>query len=754
MKYTIFLILSLIGANLLSQNKRIDSLTTSISILKEDTNKVKSLVELSKQYTLSGLHEKSINIATLALELSEKLHYKRGIANSLNNIGNAYIYKEDHDYDKALQFQLQSLKIREEIKDKNGIAISLNNIGAIYKERLDYPKALDYLFKGLKIREELKDKKGISASLGNIGAIYESVFEYDKALDYCKRSLRIKEEIGDKSEIINTLSRMGRIYSQIFEYNKALECHFQSYKVSEELSDKKKMASILNSIGDTYYHMKDYDKALEYTTKSLKIREEIGNKRFIAASEGSISRIYLTLENYSLAKEYALKALKTFKGSPYIIDEREIQRQLYEISKAMGNSVEALEYHEQFVLLSDSILKTDNKKSIMQKELNYEFEKKEALLKLEQEKKEIEYLADAKRKKLEFEHKQEQQRLKAEQEKKELSYQENLKRTKLTDEFNQRKAFEKAEQEKRDISFSAQNKQQKIIIYAVVFGLLIVVFFSVFLYRRFKVTQKQKSIIEKQKHLVEGHQKEIIDSITYAKRLQEAILPPLNLIYETLPNSFILYKPKDIVAGDFYWMHRVTDVIFVAAADCTGHGVPGAMVSVVCSNALNRAVNEFGNLDTAKILDKTRELVLETFSKSGEEIKDGMDISLVSINVKTNVVNWSGANNPLWYLQDNEVKEIKADKQPIGKTDNPKPYTTHVLNLNKGDSIYLITDGFADQFGGPKGKKYKYKQLEEVILNSSSLQLKEQKIKLEESFNNWIGDLEQVDDVTIIGIRL
>lgn len=275
----------------------------------------------------------------------------------------------------------------------------------------------------------------------------------------------------------------------------------------------------------------------------------------------------------------------------------------------------------------------------------------------------------------------------------------------------------------------------------------------------------QKKIVEHQKELVQEKQKEIIDSITYAKRLQQAILPPQHFISEHLPDNFVFYHPKDIVAGDFYWMHVEGDLVFIAAADSTGHGVPGAMVSIVCSNALEKAVNEFRLTDTGKILDKTTDLVLDTFAKSGEEIKDGMDISLLCFNKKTKHISWSGAHNQLWYIRSNEnavtvvtepveVIEVKADKQPIGKSDHRKDFTTHHINYQEGIIFYLMTDGYPDQFGGPKGKKFKYKQLEELLLSNSTKGLNEQKEILSREFENWKGELEQVDDVTIIGIKL
>ena len=231
-------------------------------------------------------------------------------------------------------------------------------------------------------------------------------------------------------------------------------------------------------------------------------------------------------------------------------------------------------------------------------------------------------------------------------------------------------------------------------------------------------------------------------------------MPSFDFIKTHLPNSFIYYQPKDIVAGDFYWSEKINDTFYLAAADCTGHGVPGALVSVVCSNALNRSVKEFKETEPGKILDKTRELVLESFSKSGGDIKDGMDISLFSI--KGNEVKWAGANNPLWYIfsTSDKMVEIKADKQPIGKTDNPLPFATHLIDVNKGDTLYLFTDGYADQFGGPKGKKFKYKQFEDLLVSIKEFSINEQCNLISKGLNDWKADLEQVDDICVIGIRL
>jgi serine phosphatase RsbU (regulator of sigma subunit) len=290
----------------------------------------------------------------------------------------------------------------------------------------------------------------------------------------------------------------------------------------------------------------------------------------------------------------------------------------------------------------------------------------------------------------------------------------------------------------------------------------------------------QKDEAEKQRHLVEEKNLEILDSIAYAKRLQDAILTPIDLIQETFTDSFILFLPKDIVAGDFYWtnfakLNSRDKVNLIAAADCTGHGVPGAMVSVVCSNALDRAAKEFGLQNPGKILDKVTSLVIETFEKSVDAVKDGMDIALSSFEQMDDYVEltYAGANNPAWIVSKNETLhvnnetteaimnlegyflfEIKATKQPVGNYVNIKPFESHRIKLTKGDAVYMFTDGYADQFGGEKGKKYKYKPFKRLILAVQNNSMDEQHKLLNKEFVDWQGGHEQIDDVCVIGVKI
>lgn len=304
-------------------------------------------------------------------------------------------------------------------------------------------------------------------------------------------------------------------------------------------------------------------------------------------------------------------------------------------------------------------------------------------------------------------------------------------------------------------------KRRTLVLYGLIIIIIISIVAIIIAIKSYITKKKTAETIQKQKEKVdeaytqlEEKNKEILDSITYAKRIQTAILPPQKIVKEYLQESFILYKPKDIVAGDFYWLeHRDNKVLF-AACDCTGHGVPGAMVSVICVNGLNRSVREHNLTDPGEILDKTREIVVSEFEKSETEVKDGMDIALCSL--EGNTLKYAGAHNPLWIIRKEKdyVEEIKADKQPIGKYDYATPYTTHSIELNSGDSFYIFSDGYADQFGGDKGKKFKTANLKLLLLSVRKEPMEIQKKLINQAFEDWRGEVEQIDDVCVIGVRV
>ena len=325
----------------------------------------------------------------------------------------------------------------------------------------------------------------------------------------------------------------------------------------------------------------------------------------------------------------------------------------------------------------------------------------------------------------------------------------------------------------------------------IIIGFVLVMIFTIYILKAYRdkhkandlLTIQKKEIQEKNgllknaneeillaKHEIEEQNHEILDSINYAKRIQTAILPPDSYWKQNLPESFVLFMPKDIVAGDFYWMDVIENEVLFAAADCTGHGVPGAMVSVVCHNALNRVVREFGMHQPAEILDKVTDLVIDTFERSDHEVKDGMDIAMVGLTMDTMQLEYAGAHNPLWIvrkgnkefeglelnmeLNGKSLYELKADKQPVGKFAYRKAFSYHNITLQKGDIIYLSSDGFPDQFGGIKGKKLKSKAFKKLLIELSDMKIHDQREFLKNAFNEWMGDFEQLDDVCVIGVKV
>ncbi|NUM50323.1 MAG: SpoIIE family protein phosphatase [Flavobacteriales bacterium] len=495
------------------------------------------------------------------------------------------------------------------------------------------------------------------------------------------------------------LNNLGYVYENKGQIKNSLIYYQKALKIDEEIGDKYAMAYNLNNIGGVYLNRGQIENGLKYYHKSLKIREEIGDKTGMANSLNNIGIIYNNQGQIENALEYAHKGMLLAKelGFPKFI--KSASELLYKLYKKQNKGMEALEMYQLYIAMRDSTNNLETQAIVIKQQTQYEYEKQ--------------------------------------------------------------KALDDAEHEKQLAIEKEAKAKQKVITFATVGGLILVAIFLVFVFNRLQVTRKQKNVIEEQKtvvekahHELEEKNKEIMDSITYAKRIQSAILPPTKLVKEYLRESFILYKPKDIVAGDFYWMEHKNGKILFAAADCTGHGVPGAMVSVVCNNGLNRSVREHGLTDPGKILDKTREIVIQEFEKSDEDVKDGMDISLCGLDLNNKTLSWSGANNPLWIIRNNEILEYKADKQPIGKYAESKPFTTHQIQLGKGDSIYIFTDGYQDQFGGEKGKKFKAAKLRELLLSIQHEPMEKQRELIDQAFEAWKGSLEQVDDVCVIGVRV
>jgi serine phosphatase RsbU (regulator of sigma subunit) len=309
-----------------------------------------------------------------------------------------------------------------------------------------------------------------------------------------------------------------------------------------------------------------------------------------------------------------------------------------------------------------------------------------------------------------------------------------------------------------EILQSEQGKltKQGIILYFTIAIIVVILFFVYMLMKSLRQTREQKELVDIAKLEIEEKNRELIDSINYAKRIQLALLKEDEDESKNLPNHFILFQPKDILSGDFYWTYRIDIFWYIAAVDCTGHGVPGALLTMLGTAYLNEICAGNRILTPAEILDKLKFKITKELSQTGirGESKDGMDMSLIRLNLDTNEIQWAGANNGLYFINNDGLQELKPDKQPIGYSDNPRPFTNHFAPLKVGDSLYLFSDGYADQFGGEKGKKFKYSNFKKILIETDKDSPQNQKEKLLASFKKWQGELEQLDDVCVIGVRI
>ncbi|MCW9041063.1 MAG: tetratricopeptide repeat protein [Flavobacteriales bacterium] len=652
--------------------------------------------------------------------------YKKNIASYYNNLG--YYYFGVDDYQNAVFSFEEAITISKEIDDLTVIPTALNNIGFIFKQQGDILRALEYYHQSLKLNKALKEKEEIALALNNIGGVYFKLEEYDKALNYYREALLIEKESGTQKGIARLYSNIGSVYTNQEKKKEAIDYFNQSLKIYKELQLKKGIATSLSKIAvlemslvtdNTLNKNSILNHVLLKHKEAYQIYSEIEDNEGKAYSLKNISLTYKELGDLSSSYDFANRSLAIAKKIGFPESIKNAAEILKDVAYHKREFKEAYDLQELYYKMQDSISSLSIKEATLQKQFQYEYEKK--------------LLADSIK---------------------------NVEKEKII----------QAEITAKDEKI----KRQTIERYGLSGGILVLLLFGSFVFMRYKESQKQKIIINHQKEIVEAKTKEITDSINYAKNIQNSILPTEEEFESTLKNSFIYYQPKDIVAGDFYWMEsppssqKEGETIYFAAADCTGHGVPGAMVSVVCNGALNRAIGEYNLKQPAEILNKVRELVIKTFERSGDDskLRDGMDIALCSIQLSENyaTLQYAGANNPLWIIRpvnnlenktsNFELVEIKADKQPIGKHFRQNNFTNHTVSLQKGDTIYIFTDGYADQFGGPKGKKMMYKPFKEFLISIQDKNMQEQKIAVQNHFNQWKGDLEQVDDVCVIAVSV
>jgi serine phosphatase RsbU (regulator of sigma subunit)/tetratricopeptide (TPR) repeat protein len=751
-----------------------------LNLIPSSTNKEKANIyrKLAEQ-NLYKSNSNSREYANLSIEFSEKSKDLWCQAYSLRLLG---IHYDIHgDYKLALEKIEEGLRINREINDVGGISACLSSLGIIYFNQGKYDKALEIFLEVIKYYDDVKSAYNKSLTISNIAAIYKYQKDNKKSIFYYREAYRLMKISGSKKGLGISANNMGLAFFSAQQNDSALLYLEEGLRIKRELGDKRSLSFSLSNLSQLYEAMGNHEKASEYLNECILIQTDMGDKKGLATSKVSLGDLIVPESGYT--DEVVKNFVEAYNTAVEIGDLYLCQLASHRAAMAYFNRKEfenAAKYMYDYTVHKDSLYSTEKAKSFAEMETRFDTEKKEkeiALLNQQNAKKELQLsIANNERLKKEKDFEilnkdkevKEVLLLKANADKEaEKKQNEVLKKDQLL-----QSEILKKEKAEKDI-LNEQNKKKAQQVYAFAIGSVLLLGLLFFVFRSYSQKKKANALLESQNdeikkqkeeivlqsEIIEEKNKDVTASINYAKRLQDAILPSATTWNSILPDSFILYLPKDIVAGDFYFIEKVNDLIIVAAADCTGHGVPGAMVSVVCSNAMNRAVKEFKLTEPGKILDKVREMVIDTFSGSEQEVKDGMDISLAVINKKDNSMKWSGANNPLLIVRRDEsnipfVFEINADKQPIGYAENLKPFTTHEINLVPNDTIYLFTDGYADQFGGQKGKKFKYNNLKNVLLENANTKLDMVKSKLFSSFENWKGELEQVDDVCVIGIRI
>lgn len=733
-----------------SQDPYTDSLKAVIKSTKIDTLKVLALDDLCYYYIYRDPNQAK-TYGQEALELAKKISYNNGLSRVLSDVGTYFAVVGQTD--SALYYYRQALKIRKQIGNKAYIANALSNIGFVFDQISNYDSALSYHLDALKMRELIKDDNAIANSLMNIGIIYFRLSNFKEANSYYLRALKIRESLSDSLGIANLYTKIAETFNESASkirndsiakyegksfldleknyfptqnekklYDSSLFYYKRALNIFESFTHKRNLSLVYGNMGNIYGSLRDFTKAKDFLQRSLAIQQEIGDK------SGEMHSYY-NLAVINLRNELTNEALVNYKNClkiAYEVGDRAMQQQIYLDLSSLYSSINDFEnaylYYTRHAKLKDSIFNERMSEQVAEMQTKYDLEKKEGQLKLIR---------------------QEQEASKARQRLYLIGGAiiilllliivvviSNAYRSK-------QKANILLRQQKEQILI--QNEELK---------------------HQKEEIEAQRDEIEKQRNQIEEKNKHITDSIRYAMRIQHAILPSDDFIRERLKDFFVYFQPKDIVSGDFYWVDTAPDgSILFAAVDCTGHGVPGAFVSIVGSNLLNAAVHEDKLIQPAEILNYLSNGVNATLQKDDDKkVKDGMDLCLCRIDFVNMKLQYAGVHNPMVRVRDGVAEQFEVDTNPIGSlfTEKFPSYTNYELDVLKGDTFYVFSDGFQDQFGGPDGKKYMKKRLREKFANMSPLTMDEQRKELTNEFETWkkVGNRTQLDDVIIFGVRI
>ncbi len=593
------------------------------------------------------------------------------------------------DPTKVENYGKENLEVAKKIGYKHGEAAACQSLGEYYNAKGAYSFALEYFLRASKIHEENKDYKRASNSSNSIGNTYLGLNDLDKALVFFKQAADRAEQGNSKLARAIAVFGISSVYGKQGKHNEAINELRYAKMVFENANKDLQSSFAYVNMAESFIQLGMLDSASYYAKKALPILEKANNRYGKSLAYSTLGNIDFNKNKLNTALNYYFMTLQIAEEDKAIDNQKEVCLQIFKLFEKKGNAEQALAYYKKYVSLKDSIYNSESRGQLFELQTKYDTETKEKENRLLQ-------------------------------------------------------------QDKMIAKKSLQN--QRLLSYFIA-GILILVFvFSYISYKNLKKQKRMNIILKEQKELVEQSRKEILDSIMYAKRIQTTILAHKEFIDSNIASNFIYFKPKDIVSGDFYWATKKDNLFYLAVCDSTGHGVPGAFMSLLSISFLNEAIGEKNILKPNEVFNYVRQKLIDNISKEGQ--KDGFDGVLLCMDQNTKEITYSAANNCPVIISNEKLIECPHDRMPVGYGEKKEDFTLHSLKLEKSDTLYLFTDGYADQFGGPKGKKLMYKKLHEFLLNIANQSFDNQSQSLNENFESWKGNLEQVDDVCVIGLRV
>lgn len=629
--------------------------------------------------------------------------------------------------DSSLLYAKRALQSAEQAKYIKGQIVGMNYIGVAYRNQGDYSTASEYYFKALRLAELSKNYEQIGYSQINIGNIYLYQKNYTEALNFFYAALKVADKTQDIKMQAYVYLNIGRAYRAKEEFEKAIEYYLKTLKLRERLNDKPGIATSLADIGEVYRLQKNYPKAIEYFEQALVNFEALKNQGGIAYNLNSLALIYKQQGDFGKAMEQAQKSLKIAEQFKLKNDIKRATLTISQIFELQRNFEQAFLYFKRFYMVNDSLFNEESNRKILQLNSLYESEKKQAQIDL--------LTKDRKLKEVEIRRSNT------------LIYGlvasillgvglvvVLVRSNRLKQRTNVLLKSQKKEIEIQNQQLNAQNIQ---------------------------IEQKSKALQEAYKEIQDKNQ-DVLDSLNYAKSIQNAILQTPKTLEKLFPESFVFIKPRDIVSGDFFWTCDLPQVRVLAAADCTGHGIPGAFMSLITNDLLDQIILIKGIQAPEVILQNLRKGIIKALRQNENQNQDGVDITVCVIHKdplqegKYTHIELAGTSLPFVYFQQSEIQVIKPAISPIGGLHmaKNKDFVKYNIPIEQPTTFYLYSDGYQDQFGGDNKKKLSAKSFRELLSAMHHRPLQEQRDILEHRLKTWMQDQKQVDDILVVGVRL